>query len=100
MVNKALEEKMAGLLKNAGWPAIYRLNIVDKDWWLDRASGGDSPIVSRRMAAAALTQDSDGSYYYCVVSFQQPRLITGDWGKLEILKVGAKNPLPKANIDK
>ncbi len=100
MTNKALEEEVKALLVNAGWPTVLRLNIVDKDWWLDRASGGDSPVVSRRMDAAALAQAADGSYYYCLVSFQQPRLITGDWGKLEIMKVGAKHVVPKENIDR
>jgi hypothetical protein len=61
--NNELEHTMKGLLKNAGWPDIIRLVIKDKDWWLDRASGGDSPTVSRHMDAAAAAQDKDGSHY-------------------------------------
>ncbi|MGD8564593.1 MAG: hypothetical protein PVG03_18775 [Desulfarculaceae bacterium] len=100
MVNKKMEAEMKALLKNAGWPDIYRLNIIDKDWWIDRVSGGNSPIKSRHLAAAALAKDSDGTYYYRVATFHQPRLITGGYGKLELTHTGAKRKIPKENIDK
>lgn len=99
MTNVALEKEMLGLLKNGGWPDIRRLVIVDKDWWIDRVSGGDSPVASRHIEAAAAAKDSDGSYYYRHVTFHQPMLITGAWGKLEISDTGKKKPIPEANID-
>lgn len=98
--NKELEQNMIGLLKNAGWPDIIRLVIKDKDWWLDRASGGESPIVSRHMDAAAAAQDRDGSHYYCIVTFHQMRRIDGSFGRLELSHTGTKIPIPKENIFK
>lgn len=68
--------KMKLLLNKAGWPEIYRLNILDKDWWINRVSGGDSPISSRHMAAAVMAHDGQ-VYSYKICTFQQPRLITG-----------------------
>jgi hypothetical protein len=98
-VDQALQDEMAALLKNAGWPDIRRLVIVDKDWWIDRVSGGDSPVKSRHIAAAAAARDADGGFYFCTVTFHQPMLITGDWGKLELTDTSEKTPIPEANID-
>ncbi len=98
MTNLALEKEMLGLLKNAGWPDIRRLVIVDKDWWQHRASGGDSAITARHVEAAAAAKGGDGNYYYCHVTFQQPMTLTG-WGKLEITDTGKKKPIPEENID-
>lgn len=47
MTDIALQNEMVILLKNAGWPEVRRLVIVDKDWWIDRVSGGDSPVQSQ-----------------------------------------------------
>ncbi len=99
MINKAVEAEMRQLAQNAGWPEIYRLNIVDKDWWIDRVSGGNSPVKSRRMDAAIMAEDGEG-YYYKVCTFQQPRLITGGWGSLELRRTGDRVPVPEANKDK
>ena len=99
MTNLALEKEMLALLKNGGWPDIRRLVIVDKDWWIDRVSGGDSPVASRHIEAAAAAKDSDGSYYYRHVTFHQPMLITGAWGKLELTDTGKKKPIPEENLD-
>jgi len=98
MTNKELEKEMTALLKNAGWPEVVRIVIKDKDWWLDRASGGNSPIVSRHIDAAAAARDNDGSYYYRIVTFQQMKRIDGSFGKLEISFTGDKVPIPKDNI--
>ena len=100
MQNKSMEKTMRSLLINAGWKDIHRINIVDKDWWIDRASGGNSAVVSRHMAACALAKDKDGSCFYKRVTFQQDKLITGGWGKLEISHQGSKIKIPKENIDK
>ena len=100
MQNKAMEKEMRSLLEAAGWSGIHRINIVDKDWWIDRASGGNSAVVSRHMAACALAKDKDGSYFYKRVTFQQNKLITGGWSKLEISHQGDKVMMPKGNIDK
>jgi len=96
----ALQKEMIALLKNAGWPDIRRLVIVDKDWWVDRVDGGDSAVKSRHMEAAAAAKNTDGSFYFRHATFHQPMLITGDWGKLELTTTGEKKPVPEANIDK
>lgn len=95
-----LQKEMTALLKNGGWPDIRRLIIVDKDWWIDRVDGGDSAVKSRHIEAAAAAKDTDGSFYFRHVTFHQPMLITGDWGKLELTTTGEKKPIPEANIDK
>lgn len=99
MTNKSMEAKMRELAVNAGWPEVYRLNIIDKDWWIDRVSGGDSPVKSRHLATAIMAKDKDG-YFYKVCTFHQPKLITGAWGSLELSHAGARVPVPKENIDK
>ena len=100
MQNKQMEKDMLSLLKAAGWSDIHRVNIVDKDWWIDRASGGNSAVVSRHMAACALAKGKSGAYFYKRVTFRQNRLITGGWGKLEISHQGDEVMIPKENIDK
>jgi hypothetical protein len=99
MINKSMEAKMRELAKNAGWPDVYRLNIIDKAWWLNRVSGGDSPVKSRHMAAAIMAEDGDG-YYYKVCTFHQHRLITGGWGQLELTHTGDRVPVAEENKDK
>lgn len=99
MVNKSLADEMKALLGNAGWSNIHRINIVDKDWWINRTSGGNSPVKSRHIAAAALAKDG-GGYYYKVCTFQQDRLISGGFGKLYLSHQGAKVPVPARNINK
>ncbi len=99
MENPELEGSMRDLLQKAGWSDIHRLNIVDKNWWLDRISGGDSPIKSRRIDAAVLAKDDQG-YYYKKVRFQQDRLITGDWSKLYIVHTFDRVHVPEENIDR
>ena len=99
MTNANLEAEMKKLLKAAGWQNILRVVIKDKDWWLDRESGGDSPIISRHMDAAVAAKDKDGSCYYSIVTFEQPKLITGAWGALEISNTGKKNPIPEKNVN-
>jgi hypothetical protein len=99
MANKSMAAEMQSLLENAGWEDIHRINIVDKDWWIDRISGGDSPVQSRHLAAAALTKDGDG-YYYKVCTFHQDKLLTGGFGDLYLSHQGDRVPIPKANIDK
>ncbi len=99
MTNKSMEAKMRELAVNAGWPEIYRLNIIDKDWWIDRMSGGNSPVKSRHLAAAIMAKDKDG-YFYKVCTFHQPKLITGAWGSLELSHSGARVPVSEANKDK
>lgn len=98
--DKELEATMRKLLENAGWSDIRKLVIVDKDWWLDRASGGDSPIVSRHIAAAAATKAEDGTFYWCVCTFHQQKLIDGSFGPLELTHTGDKKPILEENIDK
>ena len=88
------------LLRNAGWSNIHRINIVDKDWWTDRTSGGNSPVKSRHIAAAALAKGSDGGYFYKVCTFHQDKLISGAFGKLYLSHQGDKVPVPAKNIDK
>lgn len=100
MTDEALQKQMSELLRNAGWPALRRLLIVDKDWWIDRVDGGNTAVKSRHIEAAAATKEGDGSYTYRHVTFHQPMLITGAWGKLELTHTGAKKPIPEANIDK
>lgn len=99
MTNLALENEMIQVLKKSGWPEIRRLVIVDKDWWLNRVSGGDSPVSSRHIMAAAAAKDAAGGYYYCKVTFDQPKLISGGWGKMEITLTSDKKPIPEENIN-
>lgn len=97
--DKAMAEQMEALLKNAGLEDIHRINIVDKDWWLDRVAGGDSAVKSRHIAAAALARD-DGGFYYKMCTFHQDRLLTGGFGELYLSHQGDRVPIPEANIDK
>ncbi len=97
--DKAMAETMVGLLKNAGWTEVLRLNIVDQDWWIDRMAGGESPIQSRHMAAAAAYKDKDGQCYYRVCTFHQQALITGGFGPLELTHQGDPIPIPEANLN-
>jgi len=97
--DKAMAAEMRSLLENAGWENIHRINIVDKDWWIDRVAGGDSAVESRHIAAAALARDGDG-YYYKVCTFHQDRLLTGGFGELYLSHQGDRVPIPQANIDK
>lgn len=99
MTDLALQNEMVNLLKNAGWLEVRRLIIVDKDWWIDRVSGGDSPVQSRHIEAAAAAKDAGGGYYYCHVTFHQPMLITGAWGKTTLTDTGKKKPIMEENID-
>jgi hypothetical protein len=98
-VDKAMAAEMETLLVNAGWENIRRINIVDKDWWIDRVAGGDSAVKARHIAAAALARDGDG-YYYRVCTFHQDKLLTGGFGELYISQQGDRVPVPQANIDK
>lgn len=100
MENPGLKQEMMALLTSAGWKDIHRLNIVDKDWWIDRFSGGNSGVKSRHMDAAVLAKGGDGKYFYKKVRFHQPRLISGAWGKLYISHTGPAHPVPKESIDK
>ena len=100
MANKELEATMRKLLENAGWKDIRKLVIVDKDWWLDRAEGGDSPIVSRHLAAAAAAKDEDGKFFWRVCTFHQQKLLDGSFGPLELTDQGTKKPILEENIDK
>jgi len=97
--DKAMAAKMEALLENAGWDDIHRINIVDKDWWIDRVAGGDSAVKSRHIAAAALARDSEG-YYYKVCTFHQDQLLGGGFGELYLSHQGDRVPVPEANIDK
>lgn len=99
-IDKELEATMRKLLDNAGWTNIRKLIIVDKDWWLDRASGGDSPIVSRHIAAAVAAKAEDGSFFWCKCTFHQQKLIDGSFGPLELTHQGDKRPILEKNIDK
>lgn len=99
MTDKNLASSMQALLENAGWGNIHRINIVDKDWWLDRVSGGDSAVKSRHIAAVALARD-DAGYYFKRCTFHQDRLITGGFGELYLSHQGERVPIPEANIDR
>ena len=99
-VDKKMAAEMKALLENAGWSKIHRINIVDKDWWIDRTSGGNSPVKSRHIAAAALAKGGDGKYYYKMCTFHQDKLITGGFGKLYLSHQGDKVPIPQENIDR
>ena len=98
--DKAMEDEMRKLLLNAGWPNVLRLNIVDKDWWIDREAGGDSPVKSRHMDAAAACKDKDGKCYYRVCTFHQQRQVGGGFGALELTHQGIPVPIPEENIPK
>jgi hypothetical protein len=95
-----LAAQMMKLLQNAGWKNIRRLNIVDKDWWNDLVSGGDSPVKGRHIAAAVAAKAADGSYFWANVTFAQQMLITGAFGPLELSHTGEKRPIKEENIDK
>ncbi len=96
----ALQEEMLALLKNAGWPEVRRLLIVDRDWWINRVAGGNSAVSSRHIQAAAAARESDGSFFFCLLTFEQPALLGGGWGKLQLARTGEKKPIPEENINK
>ena len=91
MVNKELEGQMRALLENAGWTNILRLVIVDKDWWVE----GNK---SRYLNVAAAAKEADGKCFWCNVQFTQPKLITGEWGRLELTRTGMKRPIEEKNV--
>ncbi len=93
MNNSKMEKEMLQLCENAGMENIKKLVIVDKDWWIDRVSGGNSAVKSRHMAAAVAIKDNSGSYYK-TVTFHQQKLITGAFGPLEFTHAGDKVVLP------
>ncbi|MCE5326442.1 MAG: hypothetical protein LLG01_08505 [Planctomycetaceae bacterium] len=95
-----LEATMMKLLQNAGWKNIRRLVIVDKDWWNDLASGGNSAVIGRHIGAAVAAKAEDGTYFWSNVTFQQNKLIDGSFGALELSKTGIKRPIKEENIDK
>jgi hypothetical protein len=97
--NPVMEQEMRKLLAAAGWQAIHRLNIVDKEWWTDRVSGGNSGVSSRHMDAAVLAKDATG-HFYRKVRFQEDKLLTGGFGPLHIVHTGERFAVPAANIDK
>lgn len=99
MENPALAKEMRALLEKAGWKDIYRINIVDKDWWIDRVSGGDSAVQSRHMAAAALAKGADGNYYFKKCTFHQDKLLSGGFGPLYLSHQGDKVPVAADKID-
>ncbi len=98
--NADLEAKMRKLLENAGWKDVRALRIVDKDWWIDRVAGGDTAVKSRRMDAAAATKADDGTFYYCICTFEQPALVTGGFGELELRHTGERRPIAEENLSK
>jgi len=98
MTDKAREATMVKLLKNAGWSDVLKLNIVDKDWWIDRASGGDSAVVSRHMAAAAAYKDADNKHYYKTCTFHEQMLITGGFGPLELTHQSLPVPISAKSL--
>ena len=99
MTDKELESTMQKLLENRGWKNIRKLVIVDKDWWLDRTEGGDSPIKGRHIAAAAVAKGDDGKFYWATVTYEQQKTLSG-WSTLEISNIGEKKPILEENIDK
>ncbi len=100
MKDERIAESMRSLLKNGGWDNVYRLNITDKDWWIERVNGGNTPVKSRYLAAVALAKKSDGSYFYKKCTFHQDKLITGGFGELYLSHQGEEVPINKENIDK
>ena len=98
MTNKALEDKMRKLLANAGWDNVYRLNIKDPDWWIERMSGGNSPVKARYLNVAAMCQDSEG-YCYRICVFHQDRTLSG-WSDLYLSRQGDKVRVTAENKDK
>jgi hypothetical protein len=95
-----LQAEMMKLLRNAGWTNIRKLVIVDKDWWIDRVEGGDSPVKGRHIGAAAAAKAEDGSFFWCNLTFEQQKLIDGSFGPLELSHTGVKRPIKEENIDK
>lgn len=89
MTDIALQNKMIEILKNRGWQNIERLIIIDKDWWIDRMSGGNSPVVSRHIAASAAATDGKEAFF-STVTFHEQKLVTGAWGPLELTHTGEK----------
>lgn len=98
MTDRAVEAQMTKLVANAGFGTVLRLFIVDKDWWMDRASGGNSAFVSRHIAAAVAVKQG-GDCVWSVETFFQPRLISGGWGRLELRGRAGKKPIPCANVN-
>ena len=88
MSNPAMEKNMVALLQSAGWKDVLKLHIVDKDWWIDRVAGGNSPVKSRHLAAAAAYKHADGKYYYKTCTFHEHTLISGNFGPLELTHQG------------
>jgi hypothetical protein len=95
-----LQAEMMKLLRNAGWKNIRVLVIVDKDWWIDRAAGGDSAVIGRHIGAAAAAKADDDTYYWSNLTFEQKKLIDGSFGPLELSHTGVKRPIKEENIDK
>lgn len=100
MTDVQLESQMMKLLLNAGWKNIRRLIITDKDWWMDRMAGGDTAIIGRHIAAAVAAKAEDGSYHWCIATFEQKKQVDGSFGPLGLSRTGDKKPIKEENIDK
>lgn len=98
MKSADLEKQMNALMKNRNYK-VERLYLTDKDWWIERVDGGDSAVKSRYIAAAVAFQE-DSKYFYAIVKFQQPLLLSGAWGALTVMDIGQKKSIPKENIQK
>ena len=98
MKSADLEAQMNALMKERGYK-VERLYLKDKDWWIERVAGGDSAVKSRYIAAAVAFKE-DSNYFYSIVKFQQPKLISGTWGALEVMDTGQKKAIPEENIHK
>jgi hypothetical protein len=97
MDNPGLVRQMQELLEAAGWSDIRQINIVDRDWWLERIDGGNTPVSARYLAAAVLARDGRG-HYYKKVRFQQDRSLSGGFGALYISHTGERHEVPEANL--
>lgn len=100
MKNAKFEKEMAELLREAGWSNVYRLNIIDKDWWIERVDGGNTAVSARYLTAAAITELADGSYCFRKCTFHQDRLLSGGFGKFYLSHQSEAVPIPKSNLDK
>jgi len=99
LTDRSIEGDIKKSLAKSGVKNVARVVITDTNWWIDRASGGNSAVVSRHLAAAVAVKEGKGCGF-SVMTFYQPKLITGAWGQLELRRKGDMTSLPCANVNK
>jgi hypothetical protein len=99
MVNAALGQSMLEAMKANGWKQqLLRLVITEAQWNIHRNAAG--VILFRSLNTATAVKEADGRCRYFSISFKQPHLGGGRYGKTEQYGVGDNLDMACANVNK